>query len=431
MLRFRQGLFLWRPRMMFDVHFKCRNKDVVKGTQLPVCTSDEDLAPCGFNPTVRDVYTMKGTFYFAQEQLRCKSCGKKFSTGDPEMMAQVKVQWRRLMTFIPLKMFGCGDDVLAEMRGAAAGSNFSLIRENMHLLHSAQHLQRVAQYNAECKVVYARREKVKEQGQKIPDDPKMRKAFGSLYPEKTYTDRHVAPPKMHFIPGVDWFIGAYKADWDRRELPSLLPAIAAVPCTEYLRMDSTATYLKHLSSTARKHVNWVTNLMNMDGLLLQSVFTQGEGVKDLWRFADGFMLRVHYNGDKPPVLLFVDNKCCEEHYNKLFDPDRLAELTDEERAAWRALKIVLDVYHLMHRLNLGLTSTGHEKAGLFMTGLSSCIFQLDPDDLETLRDAYARRLRLETGNDEDYKEFVDYEITKQDLQRFVRFRLSKFTLLVE
>ena len=61
-----------------------------------------------------------------------------------------------------------------------------------------------------------------------------------------------------------------------------------------------------------------------------------------------------------------------------------------------------------------------------MSGLSSRIFEYDPVDLEAVRTAYQRRLQMKTGRDEEYKEYVDFEIPKQDLRRYVIFFIIVF-----
>ena len=102
------------------------------------------------------------------------------------------------MPFLPLKMFCCGYDVIELMRGAASGSNYSLIRESMWHLHSADHTQRVSMYDAEVDIVYERRKEHKKLQENMPEE-KLR-AWGALK-QASYSDKHVDAPEMHLISG--------------------------------------------------------------------------------------------------------------------------------------------------------------------------------------------------------------------------------------
>ena len=396
---FRRPLFLWRPQAMWGFPFKCLK---------PEC-KDEVLRSCGFSATVKDVYSLRWTYYFGQELLKCKGCNHRYNSS--ELNSQLPLHYRNDFRLCDMKMFCCDKEVIELLRGASAGSNFTNIRTHIFQLHSKEHTQRVLKYETAVSAALERRE--------------IARKLGAVH---MLADSPILPPKIHFIPKQEWFINVYREDWCARQHTELLPAIAAVPVTEIIRMDSTASCLKHLSHTAKKHVKWVTNLMNGDGQLLQSVLTQGEGLVDLIPMATSFMQRISRNAEKPPLFLYVDCECCTDFYHNLFDPSRpaLAELSLEEAEMWKNLKVLLDPWHLMCRLDAGLTSSSHSKAGIFMAGLSSCIFEYDPVDLEAVRTAYQRRLQMKTGHEEDYKEHVDFEISKQDLRRYALFFTTVF-----
>ena len=96
--------------------------------------------------------------------------------------------------------------------------------------------------------------------------------------------------------------------------------------------------------------------------------------------ATGLVNRYAADSQPPPVLLYVDRDCCSASTKRLFEP-------------WRDLQIRLDIWHFMRRFASCCTTELHPLYGVFMSKLSSCIFQWDSDDVAALRRAKSAELR--------------------------------------
>ena len=85
----------------------------------------------------------------------------------------------------------------------------------------------------------------------------------------------------------------------------------------------------------------------------------------------GIVKRYHDAAVPPPELLYVDRDCCilpgKPQPLKLFHP-------------WETL-IRLDIWHFMRRFSSGMTTDNHPLYGIFLSRLSSCIFEWSSDDL--------------------------------------------------
>ena len=83
-------------------------------------------------------------------------------------------------------------------------------------------------------------------------------------------------------------------------------------------------------------------------------------------------------GVPPPKLLYVDRDCCSGAGRS-----RAAAMFHK----WEELVVRLDVWHLMRRFAVGVTTDSHQLYGLFMAKLSACIFEWDAADVARLREA--------------------------------------------
>ena len=85
-------------------------------------------------------------------------------------------------------------------------------------------------------------------------------------------------------------------------------------------------------------------------------------------------MRRYRDADKPPPLvLYTDRECCGSEeggskYNSLF-------------SEWKDLQVRLDIYHILRRFALGVTSEAHPLYGTLVRRLTSCMFEWDPEDL--------------------------------------------------
>ena len=98
--------------------------------------------------------------------------------------------------------------------------------------------------------------------------------------------------------------------------------------------------------------------------------SEGDGLVDM---AAGLMKRYQEAGVLEPKLLYVDRDCCSRKLQTTFRD-------------WTVL-VRLDICHFMRRFAIGCASESHALYPVFMSQLSTCIFQWDVADLQRLRDA--------------------------------------------
>ena len=157
---------------------------------------------------------------------------------------------------------------------------------------------------------------------------------------------------------------------------------------------------------------WVTNVGNEHGQILMSVLTAHEGA-GLLPMAAGLMGRYDDAGVPPPKLLYVDRDCCSG--------------TGRSRAAamfhkWEELVVRLDVWHLMRRFAVGVTTDSHQLYGLFMAKLSACIFEWDAADVARLREAVEAEMEEKQGIVGLTEEQLNSKLTPKLLARHCRRR---------
>ena len=93
-------------------------------------------------------------------------------------------------------------------------------------------------------------------------------------------------------------------------------------------------------------------------------------------------------------MLYTDRDCCIQggrpsKYQQLF-------------SSWEGLQVRLDIWHYMRRITGAVTSESHPLYGLFMSRLSSLIFEWDAGDLQRLIEAKkAKLMRAGVPNPED------------------------------
>jgi len=135
---------------------------------------------------------------------------------------------------------------------------------------------------------------------------------------------------------------------------------------------------KKLAGAAAGTAAWATNVGNEHGQVLMSVLTAAEGA-GLVDMATGLVNRYLAAGQPPPLLLYVDRDCCTVSTRWLFQP-------------WKDLVMRLDIWHFMRCFASCCTTDSHQLHGLFVSKLSSCIFQWDSEDIAALRRAKSAEL---------------------------------------
>ena len=97
-----------------------------------------------------------------------------------------------------------------------------------------------------------------------------------------------------------------------------------------------------------------------------SVITDAEG-DCLDDMAKGLVSRYERHHVEPPKVLYVDRDCC---------GIRLAQ----QFSGWPNLVTKLDMWHYMRRFSMACCSESHALYGTFMSKLSGCMFEWDPED---------------------------------------------------
>lgn len=124
---------------------------------------------------------------------------------------------------------------------------------------------------------------------------------------------------------------------------------------------------KKLAEKAAGTASWVTNVGNEYGQVLMSVLTDtGDGLQDM---AEGLMNRYKEAEVSSPQVLYVDCDCCSQRMNSKF-------------YQWENMQIRLDIRHFLRRFAAGCSSESHALYSTFMSQLSACVFEWDPEHLE-------------------------------------------------
>lgn len=130
---------------------------------------------------------------------------------------------------------------------------------------------------------------------------------------------------------------------------------------------------------------WLTSVGNEYGQILISVLTAQEGA-GLDLMAADLVKRFQWAGVDPPVALYVDCGCCAE----------AGETKLQARfSGWPNMTIRLDIWHFMRRLAVGCTTDAHQLYPVFMSHLSSCIFEWDAADVALLVQAKRQQLQAD------------------------------------
>lgn len=124
------------------------------------------------------------------------------------------------------------------------------------------------------------------------------------------------------------------------------------------------------------------------------------------------MKRYREAGVAPPTIVYVDRDCCSPH-----GQSQVRAMFTE----WDELQVRLDIWHFMRRFAAGVITEAHRLYGTFMTRLSRCIFELDPDDVAALRLAKQGDLQARGAGPVSEKA-LDKLITRKELALHCRKR---------
>ena len=112
----------------------------------------------------------------------------------------------------------------------------------------------------------------------------------------------------------------------------------------------------------------------------------------------------------PPKVIYTDRDCCNREgtskINTLFHQ-------------WPRITVRLDIWHWMRRIAVGCRSESHPLYSVFMSQLSSCVFEIDREDYRLLQAAKRQELQL-AGLSDPSDEAVRKSTSKNELLRHCR-----------
>jgi len=176
-------------------------------------------------------------------------------------------------------------------------------------------------------------------------------------------------PQPPVLPQPRWLMSVYL-----RDLMSRMDDVKAKLTSTFgsiLKMDSTKKLTRKLVGKVAETAQWATDVGNEYGAVLTCVMTTAK-VAGLRRMASGLVNRYKDAGVPPPSVLYVDRDCCSR------------VVTGSLCREWPDVAVRLDIWHLMRRLSQALKTESHQLYGVFMSKLSSCIFEWDAADYQQL-----------------------------------------------
>ena len=126
-------LFLWIPRKMWNIDFQC-----------PHCTTHQSLRSKGIYNRVRLVLDIKDYYYLAGEYMYCSVCNGTFLAWDHRMLEQLTDGVKATFPVVLTRKYACDVAVMSLLRARTLGNSPSALRNNLHELHSEEHLETTA-----------------------------------------------------------------------------------------------------------------------------------------------------------------------------------------------------------------------------------------------------------------------------------------------
>ena len=252
---FLRRLFLWMPRLMWKVDFKCTH-----------CTKKQSLWSKGVYNNVRLVIDTKDYYYIAAEYMECPICHHTYISWSHQMLDQLADEWKSYFPAVLTRKYACDKTIISMLRSRTQGNSPSALRNKIKELHSEEWLSRQLRYLTDCE--------------------RHQKGLVMLLEE---SPSYELPPPFPSFPSKEWFLAVYTRDvWSR--LPSLLAAATSV-YGSILKLDSTKKVCKKLQGYDANTASWATNVGNERGEVLVSVLTDSESIEGLQKMADGLMDR--------------------------------------------------------------------------------------------------------------------------------------------
>ncbi|XP_036419498.1 uncharacterized protein LOC118803096 [Colossoma macropomum] len=367
---FTHRLMVWMPYHQWKVRVFC-----------PTC--GKQLTGYGVHKRVRKVLDIDTFYLLVTEILRCTVCRLTFLSTSQTVRDQLDLPHQKMFRLILTQKYACDIRVIRLLWDRTLGNSPTRLVKQLKENHGEEWLNRLAHYLEECASFVNR---------------------PSLFPVACQE-----PPEPIDVPTSRWLLSVYG-----RDIISRMDHIKATITSTFgsiLKMDSTKKITKKLAGIGRGTAFWLTSVGNEIGQILISVLTAEEGA-GLNLMTSDLMKRYSQAGVAPPKVLYVDSHCCvEEGLSKL----------QQRFAQWPNLQIRLDIWHFMRRMSEGCTTDAHALYPTFMAGLSSCIFEWDPEDVALLRRAVREQLRQE-GVSFISDALVDKRITKNDLAFHCRRR---------
>ncbi|CAL8329146.1 unnamed protein product [Merluccius merluccius] len=367
---FRHRLMVWMPYHQWKVKVLC-----------PTC--GKQLTGYGVHQKVRKVLDIDSFYLLVTEILRCTVCHLTYLSTSQTVREQLDPPHQRMFRLILTQKYACDIRVIRLLRDRTPGSSPTRLVKQLKENHGEEWLNRLAHYLEECA--------------SFVDRP-------SLFPVACQE-----PPEPIDVPTSRWVLSMYG-----RDIISRLDHIKAAITSTFgsiLKMDSSKKITKKLAGIGKGTAFWMTSVGNEVGQILISVLTAEEGAGLDLMVAD-LMKRYSQAGVAPPKVLYVDCHCCvEAGQSKL----------QARFGQWPDLTIRLDIWHFMRRMSAGCTTDAHPLYATFMSCLSACIFEWDPEDIALLCRAVTEELRQE-GVRAISVGLVDKHITKKDLAFYCRRR---------
>lgn len=202
---FYRRLFVWMPRRMWLLKFRCPN------------CPNPSLTSKGLYNRVREVVDRDSTYYMVAEHLECRHCKKTHISWGQEILSQMDPGHRYQFPAVLTHRGACDIRVIAQMRSRTLGNSSSLIHHSISEMHSEAWLRRVLLYLSECEL------------HKAKNTTGVMRQLGPC----TYKE----PPPYPGVPTFQWILACYGKD-----VLSRLEEVKAQVTSTYgsiLKMDST------------------------------------------------------------------------------------------------------------------------------------------------------------------------------------------------
>ena len=131
-------LFLWMPRKMWLVNFRCCH-----------CSS-HSLTSMGLYLHVRLVLNQKDYYYLAGKYMGCSACGGTFISWDDQMLQQLTTNVQSQFPAVLKRKYACDMAVVTLFRARTLGNSPTALSNNLHEVHSEDWMTWQLSYLGDC-----------------------------------------------------------------------------------------------------------------------------------------------------------------------------------------------------------------------------------------------------------------------------------------